>query len=79
MSKPERIVVNQNNFVDALAQQLFGRKCSSAIYADLCVCCGKEVGEFSRKADEDEYKISGICSRCQHKFFDDPINLKEDR
>jgi len=48
-------------------------KRSSSLKQNRCVPepigCGKLIGEFKDELSEREYSISGLCQKCQDKFF----------
>jgi hypothetical protein len=53
-----------------LARQMFPEK--AALYdAGICVDCqhGINFMEFKDEQSKAEYKISGMCQKCQDKFF----------
>ena len=50
---------------DSIARLLFGRD----RHGDVCVTCGGPIGEFRDRLSEREYKISGMCQKCQDSVF----------
>lgn len=36
---------------------------------NLCPICRSPVGKFKDKLSEKEFKISGMCQKCQNKVF----------
>ena len=50
---------------DAIARMMFGRD----RHGDVCVTCGGPIGEFRNEISEREYKISGMCQKCQDSVF----------
>lgn len=44
-------------------------KKDGAIQAGTCVCCNDKAEEFRDEISVKEYKISGLCQRCQDVFF----------
>lgn len=58
---------------DALIEKMYGFRPSEYIQKGLCVPaptgCGQPVSPFAQASDEVEYKISGLCSECQKKYF----------
>jgi len=54
-------------------QGLFGFNPSDYVAKSVCVPapigCGGEAKPFASDEDEVEYKISGLCSKCQSKYF----------
>jgi len=53
--------------VDGMSQTMFGRKQSECV--DVCVACGKAVGEFRNEISRIEYGISRMCQKCQDSVF----------
>lgn len=43
--------------------------------------CGKPINHFRDEQSAKEYRISGMCQKCQDAFFVEPeeINLDEDK
>ena len=35
----------------------------------LCTFCKKDIGEFRNDLSRKEYKISGLCQKCQDSVF----------
>jgi len=54
--------------IEHFLNDLFGR--TSAIEADVCVCCGYAAFKFRDQISEKEYRISGLCQRCQDDIFE---------
>ena len=54
--------------IENFLNDLFGR--SSAIESDVCVCCTYAAFKFRDKISEKEYRISGLCQRCQDDIFE---------
>ena len=52
---------------------IFGFNRKSTIQSNMCVPkpigCGQPVGEFKDELSRREYKISGLCPKCQIKIF----------
>lgn len=56
--------------VDKLAKSLFGRSNSEAQAEQVCVMCGASVvNGFRDSRSEKEYRISGMCQKCQDDFY----------
>ena len=51
----------------------FGVKREESIVANLCISppigCGKPITEFRDQLSEQEYRISGLCQKCQDQIF----------
>lgn len=47
------------------------RRAQAAVAHNLCPFCGKEVNmnEFKDELSEKEFKISGLCQKCQDETF----------
>ncbi|MEM3908185.1 MAG: hypothetical protein QXV17_07195 [Candidatus Micrarchaeaceae archaeon] len=41
--------------------------------AGVCRFCGKPITKFRDEASEREYRLSGLCQRCQDRMFE-PYN-----
>ncbi len=57
------------NFLDELSLNLFGRSRSLAKDGNGCVSCGGPADKFTDELSRREYSISGVCQKCQDKFF----------
>ena len=58
--------------LDDFPQEFFGRKRSVSIAEATCVFCGKKFdprGEFRDAISLKEFRISGICQKCQDETF----------
>ena len=59
---------------DVFVQKMFGFRPSQYIEQGKCVPapmgCGGDAKSFNNELDEKEYKISGLCSDCQKKYFE---------
>jgi len=42
---------------------------AEAIEAKHCTLCDEPIGPFRNVISVEEYEISGMCQRCQDKFF----------
>ena len=61
--KPTVKSENIENFLE----NIFGR--SSSIRNNSCVFCKTSVGKFKDELSESEYRISGMCQKCQDEVF----------
>lgn len=59
------------NVIDSLAEEMFDMKQSDAIQSCTCVVCKYPATAFRDELSEREYKISGMCQKCQDEFFDE--------
>lgn len=55
-----------NKFIDMMT----GGEHSKRIAAGLCTICRNPIGKFKDELSETEYKISGMCQKCQDSVFD---------
>lgn len=53
--------------MERLLENLFGR--TTAIENDKCASCGEAADEFTDDLSRKEYKISGLCQKCQDAVF----------
>ena len=51
-----------------IVEQIFPGTCAD-VDAKICPFCKKSVSEFRNKISEREYKISGLCQKCQDSVF----------
>lgn len=58
--------------IDQLLNDLTGKDRVQTIQADQCTTCDRPIGEFTDDLSLKEYKISGMCQRCQDEFFNQP-------
>ena len=54
---------------DSFASSLFGRTRTGSIGEQKCVSCGGYATEFRNELSKREYKISGLCQKCQDAVF----------
>jgi len=64
---------SMESFKDVVSLNVFGRSRILAIAGAQCVSCGRSATEFRDKVSHKEYSISGLCQKCQDRFFDDPM------
>lgn len=55
-----------NQFINSA----FGINRVNTIRGNKCVVCGKDATEFKDALSAKEYRISGMCQKCQDKTFD---------
>lgn len=57
--------------VDRLSKQMCGYTQEEAIELKVCTTCGDkvDVGNFVDELSRREYKISGMCQKCQDEVF----------
>lgn len=69
------------DLLDVVALQAFGRKRSETMGSEKCVMCGEDAKEFNDALSQKEYRISGLCQKCQDETFGDepePEDYEED-
>ena len=49
---------------------VIGTPRSTAFSQKLCVMCGGDASSFKNSLSEKEYRLSGMCQKCQDNFFD---------
>jgi hypothetical protein len=55
--------------LDKLAEKLFDRSRSLSMFNLECPTCGGSIGKFKDELSEREYRISGMCQKCQDEVF----------
>lgn len=60
-------------FKDNFAKKAFGRTLTDSQEQDICVACGAPCNpeKFKDALSAQEYRLSGLCQKCQDKTFDD--------
>lgn len=71
MAKPTKKPPEIEKFI---THTLGGTSRTDAIEKDKCALCGKSAKKFKDAASEREYRISGLCQKCQDKIFDGSMN-----
>ena len=49
---------------------ILGTPRSVAFATKCCVLCGRDASVFKNEISKKEYKMSGMCQKCQDNFFD---------
>ena len=57
------------NYLDDIANELFGRGRKVAMDNQMCVVCGNDANYLNDELSRREYSISGMCQTCQDKTF----------
>lgn len=57
-----------------ITHQLGGTSRTDAIKKDKCALCGKSAKKFKDTASAREYRISGMCQKCQDKVFEGSLH-----
>lgn len=68
MATPTHKSAAMNAFLDQLTGML-GQTRTNAITNDVCVSCNEDASTFKDALSEREYRISGLCQRCQDGVF----------
>jgi hypothetical protein len=55
--------------VENLLTSILGVSRTETIKADKCVFCKQDADEFRDELSRREYRISGICQKCQDNVF----------
>jgi hypothetical protein len=55
--------------IDALLERVTGKSREDTIRAGKCMTCDGDATEFRDKLSEQEYRISGMCQKCQDSVF----------
>lgn len=55
--------------IESLLSEITGKDRVGTIKNDKCVMCGGDASEFKDELSKKEYRISGMCQKCQDDFF----------
>jgi hypothetical protein len=55
--------------LDSISEQLFDRSRSLSMFNLECPTCGGTISKFRDELSEREYRISGMCQKCQDEVF----------
>ena len=69
MAKPSKKSPAMEKTLEDLALTFCGRSRRVSIERNLCVWCGGPALAFKDELSAKEYRISGMCQRCQDKTF----------
>jgi len=58
------------NSLDTMSAIFFNRSRKQSILQKICVKCGGSAKIFKDKLSQKEYRISGLCQKCQDIIFD---------
>ena len=61
------LIMNVPEIRENLAFDVFGRSLKRSLATAVCVCCKQEAASFKDELSKREYKISGLCQKCQDK------------
>ena len=65
----EKIKNTLQELKDQLAKGFCGMTSEEAQSQDKCVTCGEDITEFRDELSISEYRISGMCQKCQDGEF----------
>lgn len=57
-------------FLDQSSKAAFGRTVREALDSSTCVICSGEAHAFKNLVSMKEYRISGMCQKCQDNTFE---------
>jgi len=57
--------------VDNVAKKFFGRTRTEALDTHTCISCGKPAIDFKDDKSAAEWRISGLCQKCQDSVFEE--------
>lgn len=55
--------------VDKIGSEFFGITQTESQEKSICVICGEKVTGFRNSISEKEFRISGLCQKCQDETF----------
>ncbi len=55
--------------VDGVSKKLFGKTRTEALNTRTCISCGESATEFKDSKSAAEWRITGLCQKCQDDFF----------
>lgn len=55
--------------IDSLLSSMTGMSRHTALARGRCIWCKKEAREFRDAVSTKEYRISGLCQKCQDEVF----------
>jgi hypothetical protein len=69
MAEPSQKSPEMQRILDALTEELFGKKRTQAIVENECVTCHGSADSFRDSLSRKEFTISGMCQKCQDGVF----------
>jgi len=57
------------DLIDVTLKVISGKTQKEAEEACVCGFCSQPIGEFRDRLSEKEFKISGLCQKCQDEVF----------
>ena len=64
---------NKDQSIEAILEEFskhFSTPRSTAFMRRTCVICGESATHFNDAISEREYRISGMCQKCQDDYFE---------
>jgi len=55
--------------IDSIGKNLFGRTRTEALDTHTCISCGEAAIEFKDDKSAVEWRITGLCQKCQDEIF----------
>lgn len=55
--------------IDGVSKKLFGKTRTEALDTHTCISCNKPAIEFRDEKSAVEWRITGLCQKCQDDFF----------
>jgi hypothetical protein len=77
MTTPSKKAPAIESFIDKYTESVFGLSRTDAIKLDICVVCHDPIEGFRDPLSVKEYKISGMCQKCQDQVFGNQYWEKE--
>ena len=62
---------NMVEVVNRVGKQLFGKTRTRALDTHTCICCGKPAIDFKDQKSEVEWRLTGLCQKCQDEVFEE--------
>lgn len=63
--------IDRSPKITNMLSKMIGTNIVEKIENDICVLCHKPVGDFKDEVSRREYRISGLCQKCQDDFFEE--------
>lgn len=55
--------------IDSLIKNVFGADRTKSIKEDVCAWCKNPANSFRDETSKNEYRISGLCQKCQDEIW----------
>ncbi len=63
------IPTEKSKAINDLCREVMGKDRMETIIADKCMSCTGDATKFTDELSKREYKISGLCQKCQDSAF----------